>query len=93
MNKGLTVTQDRREEEAREALERVARDSETVGTSSLARTGRRVSDHFAGRDALGTGEGGVTDPAELWGRRIGRALSVVAFVFLLLWLLSQLGML
>lgn len=87
------MSQDRREREAREALERVARDSETVGTSSLARTGRRLTDHFGGRDAVGTADGGGTDPIELWGRRIGRALSVVAFVVLTLWLLSQLGIL
>jgi hypothetical protein len=93
MNNGLTVAEDRREDEAREALERVARDSETIGASSLARTSRRLSAHFAGRDAVGAADGGGTDPMELWGRRIGRALSVVAFVVLSLWLLSQLGML
>jgi hypothetical protein len=87
------VAEDRREDEAREALERVARDSETIGASSLARTSRRLSAHFAGRDAVGAADGGGTDPMELWGRRIGRALSVVAFVILSLWLLSQLGML
>ena len=79
-----------REDEAREALERVARDTETVGGSSMARMGRRLGDHFAGRDAIGAGEGGETDPAELWGRRIGRALSVVGFVVLAFWLLVQL---
>jgi hypothetical protein len=86
-----------REDEAREALERVARDSETLGTSSLARIGRRLGDHFAARDAVGTGRDapgterdGETDPIELWGRRIGRGLSLVGFVVLTLWLLAQL---
>ncbi len=93
-----------REDEAREALERVARDSETLGTSSLARIGRRLGDHFAARDAVGTGRDkpgtgrdapgterdGGTDPIELWGRRIGRGLSLVGFVVLTLWLLAQL---
>ena len=37
-----------------------------------------------GRDAPGT------DPIELWGRRIGRGLSLVGFVVLTLWLLAQL---
>jgi hypothetical protein len=87
------VAEDRREEQAREALERVARDSETIGASSLARTTRRLTDHFVGRDAVGTAEGGRTDPVELWGRRIGRALAVLAFVLLSLWLLVQLRML
>jgi hypothetical protein len=79
-----------REDEAREALERVARESETLGASSLARAGRRLGDHFSGRDAVGAEPGGGTDPVELWGRRIGRALSVVGFVALTLWLLVQL---
>ena len=44
---------DGRDEESREALERVRRDTETVGASSLARVGRRAADHFAGRHAVG----------------------------------------
>ena len=79
-----------RERQSREALERVARDSETLGASSLARAGRRLGDHFSGRDAVGTEPGGGTDPVELWGRRIGRALSVLGFLGLTLWLLVQL---
>ncbi len=80
------MNEDDRQREAREALERVARDSETLGTSSMARTGRRVSDHFLGRDAEGAGEGGTTDPAEVWGRRIGRALSAAGVIVLTYWL-------
>jgi hypothetical protein len=76
-------------DEARRTLDRVARESETLGASSL----RRMSDHFGARDAAGTGEGGATDPIELWGRRIGRALSVVGVVVLSLWLLVQLKLL
>lgn len=79
-----------REDEAREALERVARDTETVGGSSMARMGRRIGDHFSARDALGTGERGETDPVELWGRRIGRGLSLIGVAVLALWLLVQL---
>jgi hypothetical protein len=70
-----------RERESRETLERVARDSETIGTSSLGRLGRRMGDHFAAKDAIGEAEGG-TDPVELWGRRIGRALSLIGVVVL-----------
>jgi hypothetical protein len=70
-----------RERESREALERVARESETIGTSSLGRLGRRMGDHFAAKDAIGEAEGG-TDPVELWGRRIGRALSLIGVVVL-----------
>lgn len=76
-----------RKREADAALERVARDSETLGTSSLARSGRRAGDHFLARDA--TLEG--ADPVEVWGRRIGRSLSLVGVV-VLAWLLGrQLG--
>jgi hypothetical protein len=80
-----------REQESREALERVRRESETVGASSLSRAGRRMGDHFGGRDAVGEAEGGGTDRIELWGRRIGRSLSLVGVVVLSLWLAAQLG--
>lgn len=83
-------TDEDRQREAREALERVARDSETVGSSSMARATGRVADHFAGRDAIGEAEGGGTDPAELWGRRIGRALSLIGVIVLTYWLGLQL---
>lgn len=81
------------EREAREALERVRRDSETLGSSALARMGRRAGDHFGARDAVGSAEGGGTDSVELWGRRIGRALSLVGVVILAIWLLVQLRIL
>lgn len=82
-----------REREAREALERVQRDAETVGSSALARMSRRAQEHFGERDAIGTAEDGGTDPIELWGRRIGRALSLVGVTLLALWLLVQLDIL
>jgi hypothetical protein len=75
---------DERERESREALERVARESETIGGSALGRAGQRMSDHFAGRDA------GGADPIELWGRRIGRALSLLGVILLTWWLGVQL---
>ncbi|KAA2235027.1 hypothetical protein [Salinarimonas soli] len=80
-----------RKRESEEALRRVARDSETVGSSALARGARRVGDHFAGRDAVGEGASGETDPVEVWGRRIGRGLSLVGVVALAIWLGLQLG--
>ncbi|MBM6580909.1 hypothetical protein ILT44_12010 [Microvirga sp. BT689] len=82
-----------REREAQEALERVRRDSETLGSSALARMGRRAGDHFGGKDAIGSAENGGTDPIELWGRRIGRALSLIGVVILAVWLLVQLDIL
>jgi hypothetical protein len=82
---------DEREREAKDALERVARDSETIGSSSLARMGQRVGAHFAGRDAIGAAEDGGTDPAELWGRRVGRALSLIGVIALAAWFGAQRG--
>ena len=76
-----------RDRESRETLERVRRDTETLGSSSLARVGQRAADHFAGRDAVGAAEGGGTDQVELWGRRIGRAISVMVAAGLV-WLLG-----
>lgn len=71
---------DERQKGAREALERVARDAETIGTSSLARAGRRVADHFGAKETFD--EAGGADPIELWGRRIGRTLSLIGVVVL-----------
>jgi ferric-dicitrate binding protein FerR (iron transport regulator) len=63
--------------ESQRILERVARESDTVGASSLAKS---VSDHFTAAE--------TSDPVEKWGRRIGRGLALIALVYLLLWLLS-----
>ena len=63
---------DKSQEKAKSILDRVKRDQGGVLTSSMA----RVSDHFAGKDAP------PDDPAELWGRRIGRALSLIGVVVL-----------
>ena len=82
-----------REREAREALERVSRDSEILGSSAIGRAGRRLQDHFGAKDAVGAGQDGGTDPIELWGRRIGRALSLVGVLVLAVWLAVQLKLL
>ncbi len=82
-----TPSDDDRQREARAILERVKRDQEGLLTSSMA----RASDHFSGKDAVGQAEGGGTDPVELWGRRIGRSLSLVGVIVLGWWLGVQLG--
>ncbi len=69
---------DDRQRESRAILDRAKRDQQGLLNSSMA----RASDHFAGKDAIGQGEGGTTDPIELWGRRIGRSLSLVGVVVL-----------
>lgn len=66
--------------EAQAALDRVKRDSESLLGSSMG----RAADHFGAKDAP---EG---DPVELWGRRIGRSLSLVGVIVLAWWLGHQL---
>ncbi len=62
--------------EARRILERVARDSETIGASSMARVANRVSEHFRGADNP------EDDAIEVWGKRIGRLLALLVFAYL-----------
>ena len=81
------MAEDARDRASREALDRVAREGGTAGESALARAARRAGDHLAARDAVGEAEGGGTDPVELWGRRIGRGLSLIG-VLVLAWLLG-----
>lgn len=68
---------------ALERLDQLRHDGDGLLGSALAKAGRRAADHFAARDAIADG---AADPAEVWGRRIGRALSVVAFIGLCLYL-------
>ena len=70
-----------RTREAQEALERVKRESGTVGGSALA----RAAEHFSARDAP------KDDKIELWGRRIGRVLSLIFALYLVTWLVDWFG--
>ena len=70
------------DEEAREILERVAQESETIGTSSLRRVADRVKTHVSAHDA------NQNEWAEVWGTRIGRALSVIFFIVLVSYLIK-----
>jgi hypothetical protein len=72
---------ERDEAQRREALATLdqLREPDTVGSSALARAARRAGDHFAGKDA---GE----DRVELWGRRIGRGLSLAGLIALAIYL-------
>ncbi|MGB7432528.1 MAG: hypothetical protein WA921_08690 [Ahrensia sp.] len=75
------------EERARESqrvLERVSRESETIATSSLARVAKQATDHISGADA------DQDDKAELWGKRVGRSMGIVAAVVLLVMLINWL---
>ncbi|MEM9331555.1 MAG: hypothetical protein AAGA53_09530 [Pseudomonadota bacterium] len=71
---------DDRAEEAKRILERVAQDSETVGTSSMRRVAERVKGHVTADDA------DKNEWAEVWGTRIGRFFSIIFFVVLVVYL-------
>ena len=75
------MSEDERERRAKSELDRVDRDAETLGGSGIARAGRRLGRHFSGGDAPVEADG-AADWAEVWGRRIGRALSLVGVVVL-----------
>ena len=70
-----------RSHEARQALDRVQRESGLLGSSELARAAR----HFAGADAP------AGDRIEVWGRRIGRTLGLIFVLYLLVWLVDWFG--
>jgi len=73
---------ERDEAQRREALAalRGLTERDTFVSSSLARAAQRAGDHFAAKDAASE------DRVELWGRRIGRTLSLVGFVALAFYL-------
>jgi hypothetical protein len=73
---------DREEARRREALDTLGklRERDTLAQSALVRAAR----HFAGSDAVAPD--GTADPVELWGRRIGRALSLLAVIALSIYL-------
>ena len=70
-----------REAEARRILRQIKGETDPTGIHSRRSVLERTGDHFAGRDAP---DG---DRIELWGRRIGRTLSLVLFVGLVFWLI------
>jgi len=67
---------ERDEAQRREAMAalRGLSERDTFATSALARAAQRASDHFAAKDAT------AEDRIEVWGRRIGRGLSLVGFL-------------
>jgi hypothetical protein len=69
-----------RRREALDALDKLKRDRAPLAGSGLAEAARRAARHFAAADAVGPD--GTRDPIELWGRRIGRALSLLALIAL-----------
>jgi hypothetical protein len=73
-----------RRREAMDTLDRLRRDRAPLAGSRLVDAVRRAGRHFAAADAIGPN--GARDPIELWGRRIGRALSLIAVVALAIYL-------
>jgi len=82
----MSNPREREDDERREALATLKSlgENDTFATSALARTAKRATDHFSGRDAIGAD--GSVDRVELWGRRIGRALSLIGFAALAVYL-------
>ena len=80
----MTMEKDGRNEETRRAalkdLQRLREEVAEIG-GALSAMAKRTASHFAGHD-------GVTerDPIELWGKRIGRALSLIGVVALAIYL-------
>ena len=73
--------------EAKRILDRVARESETVGSSTMVRSAIQPGQHGADPQR----ESGSTpqdDPIEILGRKIGRSLGWIAVVFLLIYLVK-----
>ncbi len=68
--------------EAKRILERVAQESETVGTPSIKRVAERVKDHMSVQDA------DENEWTELWGKRIGRGLGAIFVVILIVYLVK-----
>ena len=65
---------------AADRILRQAGESETVGTSLLARTAEGLRP-----------EDDPSDPAAIWGKRVGRALGVIAFLALAAYLFTEYG--
>jgi hypothetical protein len=86
----MTDPRERDEKQRREALASLRQlgERDTFATSALARTAQRATDHFTARDVMAdtrTADGAV-DRIELWGRRIGRGLSLLGLIVLAIFL-------
>jgi len=73
------MTRDRDVEESKRILKQIDQEVDP-SRSMLERSSRRVRDHMAGADA------DPDDRSELWGTRIGRALSLLLLVVLVCYL-------
>ncbi len=67
--------------EAKRILDRVSRESETVATSSMARTTEQFKDQHGGSSDFES-----EDKIEILGKRIGRSMGIIALVILVVYL-------
>ncbi len=66
--------------ESRRIIERVEHETAPGRTSFVARSAKGAQDHVSAADA------DRSDPIEVWGTRIGRALGLLIAIGLLAWL-------
>jgi hypothetical protein len=69
--------------QAKRTLDRLGEEGGLSATPVMKSAANGVRDHFAAKDA------DRNDKVELWGTRIARGLALVAFVGLVLWMISQ----
>ena len=74
----------RRKKEAERILKDVDREGDIFGRGAY-RLADKAKTHFSGADAEGN------DKIEIWGRRIGRALSLIVFIGLLIYVIRVYG--
>ncbi|MBO0346768.1 hypothetical protein J0X15_16190 [Roseibium sp. CAU 1637] len=73
-----TSEADARRARAFRDLDRVAAESETIGSSTFVRMAKRAQDH------LGAADKAKTDPVEIWATRIGRSAGLIFALGLLI---------
>ena len=82
MNQRREDIDQQRQRRALRDIERVDEQSEVIGTSQVKRSSDRARDHFMGAD------GDPEDRVEIWGKRIGRMLSLAFLIGLVVYLMN-----
>jgi tetrahydromethanopterin S-methyltransferase subunit G len=72
------------QKEAKRILDRVERESETIATSTMARS----SDQFGKLINADNPDNPENDPIEVLGKRIGRGMGWIAVIFLVIYLFN-----
>ena len=70
---------------AKRDLERLSKQGGLFNTPTMPGKAKSLKGHFMAEDA------DQADPIEVWGSRIGRGLSLIAVILLLIWLVNFLG--